>query len=70
MPPFYDYECQNPPCFHVLTDVLVASWKTPPPTCPKCGGDMVRKNVYPLNFELKGNDWASSNYGLKKPGEK
>jgi len=65
--PVYSYECQK--CLNAF-DVMDSRQTLDHPDykalCPKCNSRDTKKVIAPANFQLKGNNWASDSYGLKK----
>jgi putative FmdB family regulatory protein len=59
--PIYEYKCSTCGEFETVQSISAAN-----ATCPKCKKETNHRLISTCTFHLKGSDWASNNYGLKK----
>jgi putative FmdB family regulatory protein len=60
--PIYEYACTE--CDHEM-EVLQKMNEPPPPQCPACGQNTLKKLVSAAAFRLKGTGWYETDF--KKP---
>lgn len=64
MPPIFEYQCDR--C-HKKIEVTKSFRDESTEPCPDCPDKPEMKKLISLSsFQLKGDSWASTNYGLKK----
>jgi len=57
--PIYEYSCRD--CGKEFEKLMRMS--APPPPCPACRSERVRKRVSAASFVLKGSGWYRDGYG-------